>query len=110
MSTDSPDTPETIWELDQQHVSLWRSWDGEVVVYDDLSGDTLKLDVIMAEVFRFLLSSPATRSQLTAHLASAFHLDADTRLQHLATTALNRSRHAGLVKPAVNDAPPVPAD
>jgi hypothetical protein len=37
---------------------LWRSWDGEVVVYDDRSGDTHRLAPRTAIVF-LALQSPA---------------------------------------------------
>jgi hypothetical protein len=37
---------------------VWRSWDGEVVVYDDRSGDTHRLAARTAIVF-LALQSPA---------------------------------------------------
>lgn len=110
MATDSQDNPETVWKVDQRHVSLWRSWNGEVVVYDDLSGDTLKLDVVMAEVFRFLLETPASQSQLADHLASVLEMAPDARLQLLTNAALRRYRHAGLIEPAADDVPPLSQD
>jgi PqqD family protein of HPr-rel-A system len=91
-------TEQTIWRISQQRAGIWRSWDGEVVVYDDLSGDTMKLDVIMAEAFRFMSRAPATWAQLTDHLASAFELAADPRLQHLATVTLRKFERTGLIE------------
>src|SRR3546814_5009708 len=43
---------QALWRVNRLRVSRWRMWGGEAVIYDDLSGDTLKLDAIMSEIFR----------------------------------------------------------
>lgn len=32
--------PPGVWRLAAGHMPAWRGWDGQYVVYDDLSGDT----------------------------------------------------------------------
>jgi hypothetical protein len=97
------------WRINREHASLWRSWDGEVVVYDDLSGDTMKLDVIVAEAFNYFLDAPATQVQLVEYFASVLDLDADLRLQHLAGIAIGRLADTGLIEPD-HGSKPLPAD
>ena len=75
-------------------------WNGEIVVYDDRSGDTLKLDVVMAEIFRHLLDRAATEEELAKHLAFAFDLDIDPKLQRLTQLALDRFQDCGLLVPS----------
>lgn len=88
------------WQVCSQRGSAWRSWAGEIVFYDDFTGDTLKLDVIMAEVFRRLLQAPANQAQLTDHLATTLDLEADMRLEALTAIALDRLDRAGLIESA----------
>jgi hypothetical protein len=76
-----------------------------MVVYDDLSGDTLKFDVIMAEVFTRLLRAAATPAELVAHLAEVLDLEADPRLQRLTEIALERFVRSELVEPLPGSSP-----
>lgn len=88
------------WRINAAHGLSWRSWDGEVVIYDDLSGDTMKLEVMMAEAFRYLQHGPATLGDLTAHLAETFELEDYQRLEHWATRMVERFAKAGLIESA----------
>ncbi len=83
--------------MNTPHVGAWRMWDGEAVVYDDLSGDTLKLDVIMSEIFSRLQQSAASQDELVQHLSKTLDLDIDLRLQRLAEIALERFEDSGLM-------------
>src|SRR3546814_7272523 len=57
----APAGEQAVWRVNGARVSAWRAWDGEVVVYDDLSGDNLKLDAVMSEIFRRLQQGAATQ-------------------------------------------------
>ena len=96
------------WRINTAHALSWRSWDGEMVIYDDLSGDTLKLEVLMAEAFRHLQKAPATLAELTAYLAEAFELEDDTRLALWATRMIERFENAGLIERAEEVGTPQP--
>ena len=69
------------------------------MVYDDRSGDTLKLDVMMAEALRRLLQTPATTTELSAHLATTFAVDSDLKLLHWVRRAVERFSRLGLIEP-----------
>lgn len=97
------------WQIRAHEGSAWRSWAGEIVFYDDFTGDTLKLDVVMAEIFRRLLQAPATQAQLTDHLATTLDLEADMRLEGLAAIALERLNQAGLIESAARSWSEAPA-
>lgn len=89
---------QVVWRVNAPRVSAWRIWDGEAVVYDDFSGNTLKLDAVMSEIFRRLQQGPATMDALGKHLAAALDLrETDFRLVRLIEVALDRLDHCGLV-------------
>jgi PqqD family protein of HPr-rel-A system len=81
---------ESVWRIDPDHATAWRAWDGEIVVYDDLSGDTLKLDVIMAATFQRLQQGASSLDVVADHLATTLDLEGDPRLRRLAEIALER--------------------
>ena len=58
----------------------------------------MKLDIIMSEIFRFMLHCPATPAEIVRHLASAFDLKADEQLRHITSLALHRLREAALIQ------------
>ena len=93
------------WRVNSAHALSWRSWDGEIVIYDDLSGDTLKLDVLMAEAFRHLHRGPATLAELTAYLAQSFDLEDDFRLTNWTARMIERFEKSGLIEPAADPVP-----
>lgn len=62
-----------IWRLAPGQRLQYRCWDGECVLYNDLSGDTHLLD----EFALALLEQLQGRPQAAAQLAAAFGLDAD---------------------------------
>ena len=89
-----------LWQICHRHAGVWRCWEGEVVVYDDLSGDTMKLDIIVSELFRLMLQGPVTESQIAHHLASRWQLKADPQIDKVVALALHRLREAELIRPA----------
>jgi hypothetical protein len=89
---------EAIWRVNRGRATSWRAWDGEMVVYDDLSGDTLKLDVIAAAAFKTLLAGPAATTAIVEHLAVLLELEPDPRLRRVAEIALGRIAAAGLAE------------
>lgn len=91
---------EAQWRLDWTRITAWRTWDGESVLYDDLSGDTLKLDVVMTEIFVRLQKDNATAEELVQHLARLLELEADRRVEHLVEIAIQRLARSGLIESA----------
>ena len=87
-----------MWRLNASHATAWRAWEGEIVVYDDVSGDTLKLDVITAEIFKLLAQGPATEDAIVSHLAQSLELDPEPKLYRLSEIALERLELANLAE------------
>lgn len=97
------------WQINRDHLDSWCCWGGEIVVYDDCSGATMKLDIITSEIFRFMLQRPATEAAITQHLAAALDLAVDGQLRHITRMALHRLREAALVRAVDAPTPLEPA-
>jgi len=65
-------TSPPIWRLAPGQRLQYRCWDGECVLYNDLSGDTHLLDEFALALLEQLKAGP----QAAAQLAAAFELDA----------------------------------
>lgn len=61
-----------IWRLAPGQRLQYRCWDGECVLYNDLSGDTHLLDEFALALLEQLKAGP----QAAAQLATAFEFDA----------------------------------
>lgn len=78
------------WRLQPGQTLQYRQWDGECVLYNDLSGDTHLLGDAAIEILLALRQGPATRDALAAVLDAEFDIDpaelgpeTDHLLQHL---------------------------
>jgi PqqD family protein of HPr-rel-A system len=60
------------WSLRPGQTLQHRQWDGEYVVYNDLSGDTHLLDDAAIVLLQALRTGPATRAALAAVLEHEF--------------------------------------
>ena len=69
-----------------------------MVVYDDVSGDTLKLDSIMTVIFLALTDRPSDSTGLVAHLAEVLEVENDPKLRQLIQIGLDRLAACGLVR------------
>jgi len=70
------------------------------VVYDDVSGDTQKLDPIMTVIFLHLLETPSCSTDLVSHLARELDVEDDPKLRQLTELGLSRLAGCGLVRAA----------
>jgi PqqD family protein of HPr-rel-A system len=64
-------TPSSTWRLAPGQRLQYRCWDGECVLYNDLSGDTHLLDEFALALLAQLQAAPRSADQL----AAAFDLD-----------------------------------
>jgi PqqD family protein of HPr-rel-A system len=64
-----------IWRLAPGQRLQYRCWDGECVLYNDLSGDTHLLDEFALALLEQLQRAP----QASTQLAAAFGLDSDVQ-------------------------------
>ena len=88
---------EPFWGITPLRATAWRLWAGEMVVYDDVSGDTLKLDPLMTVIFQHLMEGPSQSANLVSHLAEVLEVDNDPKLQQLTEMGLNRLAGCGLI-------------
>ncbi|WP_036171771.1 HPr-rel-A system PqqD family peptide chaperone [Massilia sp. 9096] len=63
------------WSLRPGQTLQHRQWDGEYVLYNDLSGDTHLLDDAAVVLLQALRGGPATHAALTAVLENEFEAD-----------------------------------
>lgn len=64
-----------MWRVVPGQTLAFREWDGEAVLYNDLSGNTHLLDGGAIDVLQALRPGPADAATLAARLAG--HADAD---------------------------------
>jgi PqqD family protein of HPr-rel-A system len=65
------------WSLRPGQTLQHRHWDGEYVLYNDLSGDTHLLGDAAIVLLQALRAGPATRAALATLLANEFEADAE---------------------------------
>ena len=73
--TDFPNNasqPGLTWRIAPGQTLRHRNWQGEVVLYNDLSGDTHLLDESALHLLQALRSGPAVEPELAAGVRTAF--------------------------------------
>ncbi|MGB9109157.1 MAG: HPr-rel-A system PqqD family peptide chaperone [Telluria sp.] len=88
-----------MWQVVPGQSLAFREWDGEAVLYNDLSGNTHLLDGAAIEVLEALRSAPATAATLAAILADRIECDADDELPTLIDELLTGLAGLDLVEP-----------
>jgi len=66
-----------MWRLTPGQALVCREWDGEAVLYNDLSGSTHLLDGAALDVLYALRDEPADAAQLAIRLADRFDAGGD---------------------------------
>jgi PqqD family protein of HPr-rel-A system len=88
------------WKAISRPNLLWRSWDDECVIYNDLTGDTHLLDAASAEALRYLEREPADEEKLNAQMASSLEAAGEAELREWTGEIIKRFRRLGLIEPA----------
>jgi PqqD family protein of HPr-rel-A system len=78
---------------------LSRAWEGEMVVYNDHSGETHHLDALAGEVFESLREVPGSAYELTERIAASIGLEASKDLGDTVAEILHRFEVHGLAEP-----------
>ncbi len=68
----APEAEDRRWGLPEDVGLLWKSWDEEVIVFNQASGQTHLLDALSAEVLRELEQRPRTIIDLAALFADRY--------------------------------------
>jgi PqqD family protein of HPr-rel-A system len=87
----------TAWQLADG--ILWRAWDGEVVAYNELTGDTHHFMDLAAWVFEALTARPATPDGLAQAAADGVEVPPDQDLAASLARTLDLFRTLRLVEP-----------
>lgn len=86
------------WHLSNDRRLHWRSWGGETVVYDDVSGETHYLEPLAAEIFEILQISSADTNELTKSVSASLGLERDDELMRAVSAVVVRLSRAGLIE------------
>lgn len=93
------DDPEARWRVCGAQKLLWRDWDGDLVIYHPLSGDTQLLDVAVAQVLQLIDESQATRRDSCEHLAAFLEVDNDPEVNKAVSQILGKLDDLGIIEP-----------
>ena len=74
------------WWVPDPNALEWRSWDGEVVLYDERSGEILYFDPETSAIFEMLTTAPTSLHDLTTELADELQVQADGELEGMVAT------------------------
>jgi PqqD family protein of HPr-rel-A system len=85
-----------MWCLRPGQTLQYRQWDGECVLYNDLSGDTHLLGDGAIELLLALRRAPATKQALATVLQAEFDID-PAELVHETDTLLRDLQHLALI-------------
>jgi len=77
----------------------WHCWDDEYVAFNELSGDTHRLDSATAALLRDLAESPATQSDIAARITAAWPADDTDATESTADRLLRMLRRLSLIVP-----------
>ena len=72
-----------MWRVVPGQLLAFREWDGEAVLYNDLSGSTHLLDGAAIEVLQALRDQPCVAAVLAARLAEPIGAGADELLPEI---------------------------
>jgi PqqD family protein of HPr-rel-A system len=74
---------EPMWAIQAPDALAWREWDGEIVVYNGLTGSTHHLGAFGSAVLSVLIrhAAPITMSALVKTMADALEVPADTPVE-----------------------------
>lgn len=82
-----------------------RQWQGDLVVFNPISGATHLLDIVSGEVFRALMEGPAGARDLARRIAKLLEVDCNEETVAAAERILDNLDQLGLAEPAGPDAP-----
>jgi len=75
----------------------WQSWEGEIIVFNEASGDTHRLDLVASATFEALLEMPGNADHLTRRVAEDLGTEPSAELSAAVLAALGTFRQLGLL-------------
>jgi len=89
-----------MWTIEAPQALAWRSWDGEILLYDDRTGDVHHLDVASAAIFESVLTGPRSLRDLVASTADRLEVVTDSELDGMVREILRVLSQKRVVAPA----------
>jgi PqqD family protein of HPr-rel-A system len=86
-----------IYRLAEENGLVWRAWDGEIVVLNEASGDTHRLDLFASAAFEALLDAPTDVPSLTRRVAQELGVAADEPIHAAVRAALAKFAELNLL-------------
>jgi PqqD family protein of HPr-rel-A system len=86
-----------LYRLATENGLVWRSWDGEIVVLNEASGDTHRLDLVASAAFEVLLDAPADAQTLTRRVIEELGAVDEQRIASSIETVLGKFDELGLL-------------
>jgi PqqD family protein of HPr-rel-A system len=68
------------WWIPRPETLAWRTWDEEIILYDERADETHHFDIATAAVFEALVAKPASLRELVRMLADRLQVRADDEL------------------------------
>ena len=88
------------WRIAGSKPLRWRSWGGDYVAFNPLSGQTHSLDIVTGQVLKIIMSGPSSFDDLRLKISIFLEVNNDNRLAQTISEILSRSEEAGLIEPA----------
>jgi PqqD family protein of HPr-rel-A system len=88
-----------VWQIVTAPPLLWRAWDDEIVVYNEASGETHRLDPLPAEAFEMLLEGPLTSDALSERMAQALEVPKTAEFSESIAAILQLFHDHSLIEP-----------
>ncbi|MGE0451422.1 MAG: HPr-rel-A system PqqD family peptide chaperone [Vicinamibacterales bacterium] len=89
----------TVYRIGGASSLLWKTWDGEAIVFNPASGDTHRLDLVASAGLRCLESQALSAAGLRDALSRRLEVPADDNLLEYADRLLNDFTELGLIEP-----------
>ncbi len=87
------------WRVAGSEPLRWRSWTGDLVVFNPLSGQTHLLDIVTCQVLKLIMSESSIFDDLRLEISIFLEVNNDNRLAQTISEILSRVEEAGLIEP-----------
>lgn len=78
---------------------LWRAWDGELALYNDITGHTHAFNALGLEVFEALRTRPADCADVSRRIAQGMDLSCDAELSAQVELMIRQFQSLLLIEP-----------